>query len=116
MVGAKDIDEVVKAAVELVLVVGDIGSKIGVAAVRFHQRTIDVVAIGGGAKQRLLAVLVIIHRRTPLWRRQTALIHIAFGTKIIDGCGDPVVSGFEQRPLGKKHVVLDMEGREIALY
>jgi hypothetical protein len=35
VIGAPDVDEVVKAAVELVLVVGDVGGEIGIAAVGF---------------------------------------------------------------------------------
>src|SRR5713226_6386203 len=99
MIGAEHVDEIAEATVELVLVVGDIGSEISIAAVGFHQRTIDVVAVSGGTKQRLLAVLIVFDRRASLWRRQTALIHVALGTKIIDGLGDAVVAGFDQRPL-----------------
>ena len=65
MVGAEHVDQIAEAAVELVLVVGDVGREIGVGAVRLDQRTIDVVAKGGGAEQRLLAVLVILDRPPP---------------------------------------------------
>ena len=65
MIGAEHVDHVAEAAIELVLVIGDIGGEIGVAAVRLDQRTVDVVAIGGGAEQRLLAVLVILDRLRP---------------------------------------------------
>ena len=68
VIGAPDVDEVAKAAIELVFVIGDVGGEIGIGAVRLHQRAIDIVAIGGGAKQRLLAIFVVLDRR-PLWRR-----------------------------------------------
>ena len=114
MIGAPDVDQVAKAAVELVLVIGDVGREISVAAVGFEQRPIDVVAKGGGAEQRLLAILVILDRRA-LWRRQPAFIDVALGAEIVDGLGDAVVAGFDQRPLGEEHIVLDVERGEIAL-
>src|SRR4029079_14368377 len=71
VVGAEHVDHVEEAAIDLVLVIGDVGREIGIAAVRLDQRTIDVVAIGGGAEQRLDPVLVIVDRLT-LRRRQAA--------------------------------------------
>src|SRR6516162_1852652 len=76
MVGAPNVDEITKAAVELVLVIGDVGGEVGVGAVRLDQRTIDVVAERGGAEQQLLAVLPILDRRS-LRRRQAAFIDVA---------------------------------------
>src|SRR5580698_9215372 len=48
---APDVDEAQKTAIDLALVIGDVGRKIGIAAVRFDQRAIDVVAELGRAKQ-----------------------------------------------------------------
>ena len=104
MVGAPDVDHVEEAALELVLVVGDVGGEIGVAAVRLHQRPVDVVAEGGGAEQRLLAVLPILDRLA-LRRRQAALVDEALGAQVVDGLGDLVVAGLDQRALGEEHVV-----------
>ena len=92
VIGAPDVDQVAKAAVELVLVIGDVGGEIGVAAVRLDQRPIDIVAEGGGAEQRLLAVFPVLDRRA-LRRRQAALIDVALGAQEVDGLGDLVVAG-----------------------
>ncbi len=73
MVGAPDVDEAQKAAIDLGFVVGDVGGEIGVAAVRFDQRPIDVVAETGRAEQRLLAVLPVLDRRA-FGRLQTSEI------------------------------------------
>ena len=87
MIGAPDVDQIAKAAVELVLVIGDVGGEVGVGAVRLDQRTIDVIAIGGGAEQQLLAVFPVLDRRA-LRRRQPAFIDVALGAQEIDGLGD----------------------------
>src|SRR6185312_16670562 len=92
MIGAPHVDQIVEAAIVLVLVIGDIGGEIGVGAVRLDQRTIDVVAIGGGAEQRLDAVFVILDRLA-LRRRQAAFVDVALGAQEIDGLGDLVVAG-----------------------
>ena len=60
VVGTEHVEVAVEAALQLVVVVGDVAGEIGVAAVRFHQRAIDVVAEGGRAEQRLLAVLPLL--------------------------------------------------------
>ena len=114
MIGAEHVDHVEEAAIDLVLMIGDVGGEIGVGAVRFDQRTIDVIAIGGGTEQRLDAVLVILDRLA-LRGRQAALVDVALGTQEIDGLGDLVVAGLDQRPLREEHVVLDVQRREIAL-
>ena len=76
MVGAPHVDHVAEAALELVAVIGDVGGEIGVAAVRLHQRPVDVVAERGRAEQRLLAILPVLDRRA-LRRRQAALVDVA---------------------------------------
>src|SRR6202035_1493289 len=108
VISAPDIDEVAKAAVEFVAMVGDVRCKIGVGTVGLDQRPGAVVAKGGGAKQRLLAILVILDRST-LWRRQTALVDVALGTKEVDGLGHAIISGFDQGTLGKEHVLPDSQ-------
>src|SRR5579872_582572 len=80
MVGAPDIDQIAEAAIELVLVIGDVGGEISVAAIGFQKWPIDIIAVSGGTKQRLLAVLVVIDR-SALWRRQTPLINVTFGAQ-----------------------------------
>src|ERR1700733_8898440 len=89
VIGAPDVDQIAKSAVELVLVIGDVGGEVGVAAVGLQQRPIDVVAKGGRPKQRLFAVLVIVDR-CAFRRRQAALIDIALGAKEIDRLRDAV--------------------------
>src|SRR5258708_20349249 len=80
MVGAPDIDHVRETAIELVPVIGDVRGKISVGAIGLQKRSIDVVAIGGRTKQRLLPVFLILDR-PPLWRRPAALINVALGAK-----------------------------------
>ena len=60
MVGAEHVDEVLEAALQLVVVVGHVAGEIGVAAVRLQQRAVDVVAELGRLEQRLLAVLPLL--------------------------------------------------------
>jgi hypothetical protein len=81
------------------------------AAVRFHQRPVDVVAEIGGAKQRLLAILPVLDRGA-LGRRQPALEHLALGAQPGDRRRD-LIGAFDQRALGKEYVVLDVERGEI---
>ena len=73
VIGAPDVDHRGKAALELRAVIGDVGGEIGVGAVRFEQRPVDVVAECRRAEQRLLAVLPILDRLA-LGRRQPALV------------------------------------------
>src|SRR3979490_1695416 len=94
--------------------IGYIGGKIGIGAVGLQKRPIDIVAVGGGAKQRLLAILIVLDRRS-LGRRQAALVDVTFGTEKIDRFSDTIVSGLDQRPLREEDVVRDVERREIAL-
>src|SRR4030081_3784181 len=108
MIGAEHVDEIGKAAVKLVLVIGDIGSEIGVAAVGLDQRPVDVVAIGGGAKQRLFAILIVFDRRS-VGRRQAAFVDVALGAKILDGRSDLIGRTANQRTLRKEYVMLDVE-------
>src|SRR5438034_9667024 len=100
-----------KAAVELVFVVGDVGSEIGVAAIGFLQRTIDIVAIGGGAKQRLLTILIVLDRRT-LGRRQTALVDVALAAQEFDGSCDLIGTALDQRAFREESVMPDIERGE----
>jgi hypothetical protein len=111
VVGAPHVDHVAEAAVELRLVIGDVGGEISVAAVGFLQRPVDVIAEARGAEQRLLAVLVVLHRRA-FRRRQAAFIDLAVGAQRLDGRAD-LVPPLDQRTLGKEHVMLDVESCEI---
>ena len=60
VIGAPDVDHELRAARHLVRVVGDVVGEIGVAAVAFAQRAIDVVAELGGAEQGLGAGLPVV--------------------------------------------------------
>ena len=108
MVGAPDVDHPGEAARELGGVVGDVAGEIGVGAVRFEQRTIDIVAEARGAEQRLLAVLPVLHLRA-LGRRQAALVDEAARAQIADDPRHRVA----ERALGDEHVVRDAERGEI---
>ncbi len=93
--------------------IGNVGCEIGVAAVRLHQRPVDVVAKVGGAEQCLLAVLLVLDRAA-LGRRQTALVDLLLGAQtqsMVSATGHPVL---DQRPLGEEDVVLDVERGEVA--
>src|SRR5262249_56587756 len=101
VVGAPDVDQVGKSAIDLALVVGDAGGEIGVAPVRLHQRPVDVVAECGGAKQRLFAILPVFDRGA-LGRRQAPLIDIAGPPQRRDRLCDLVAPTFDQRTLRGK--------------
>ena len=60
MIGAEDVDQRIKAALDLVEMIGDIGGEIGPRAVRFHHRPVHVIPVFGGFEQRLLARLPIV--------------------------------------------------------
>ncbi len=62
VIGAPDIDQVVEAAAELVVVVGDVAGEIGPRPIGFFQRPIDLVAELGGAEQRLRPRLPILRQ------------------------------------------------------
>src|SRR5207249_9762098 len=51
VIGAPNVDQGVKSAIDLGLVIGNVGGEVRVAAVRFHQRPVDVVAEFGRTKQ-----------------------------------------------------------------
>ena len=106
MIGAPDVDEAEKAAVDLGLVIGDVAGEIGVAAVRLDQRPVDVVAEIGGAEQRLLAILPILGGLA-LGRRQAAFVDDAAPAQILDRLAHPVDAalGAGQRPLGGENLV-----------
>ena len=111
VIGAQHVDHVLEAAQVLVAVVGDVGGEIGVAAVRLDQRPVDVVAVVGGAEQRLLAILPILGRLA-LGRLQPALVDHALLAQPVERQVD-VAALPVQRPLGKEHVVVDVELGEI---
>src|SRR5262249_22999415 len=104
VIGTPHIDHAGEAAIDLVLVVGDVGGEIGITAVRFHQWPVDVVAEGGGAEQRLLAILPVLHRRALGWR-QASLVHVAGAPQRGDGLAHLIARTFDERTLGEKDVV-----------
>ena len=57
VVRAPHVDRAVEPALGLVLVVGDVGEKVGVAPVRLAQHAVLVVAVGGGAQPQRTALL-----------------------------------------------------------
>ena len=59
MIGAKNIDQCVKTAFQLIKVIGNIRGEIGPATVGFLHVAIDIIPKGGAAKQRLLARLPV---------------------------------------------------------
>ena len=113
VVGAEHVDHVLEAAQVLVAVIGDVGGEIGVAAVRLDQRPVDVVAIVGGAEQRLLAVFPLVGRLA-LGRLQPACVDHALLAQPVEG-GVDLLALPVQRPLGKEHVVVDVEPRQVGL-
>jgi hypothetical protein len=87
------------------------GGKVGVAAVRLLQRPVDVVAEGGRAKQRLLAVLPILDLAA-LGRRQPAFEHVALLAQPFDGRANLILP-LDQGELGEEHGMLDVERGEV---
>ena len=83
MIGPEDINQLVKAALHLVIVIGDIGGEIGPTAIRFLHRPVHIIAVIGRAKQSLLTRLPIF-RFLALWRLQDPLINQSFGLQIFN--------------------------------
>ena len=136
VIGAPHIDHRQKAAVDLVLVIGNIGGKIRVAAVGFLQRPVDIVAELRRAEQRLLAIFPVFDRRS-FRRRQPAFVNVAGVAKLFDCRGnlvrrrrrdrrtslfDETAAGkhhfeiefaFDQRAFRKKHVMHDAKRHQV---
>ena len=112
MVGAPHVDHAAETAVDLVLVIGDVRGEVRVAPVRFHQRAVDVVAEVGGTEQCLLAILPILHR-CALGRRQAPFVDVTRAPQRGDGFAHLIARALDQRALGKKHIVDDVERLKI---
>ena len=114
VVGPPHVDQRREAAIDLALVIGDIGGKIRVGAVRFDQRTVDVVAEVGRTEQHLFAIFVVVARLS-LGGRQAARIDEALAPKLVDRERDGirVAVPFRQRPFRKEPVEADAKPREI---
>jgi hypothetical protein len=96
VVGTEYVDEMQEPARQLVAVIGHVGSEIGVAAIRFHQRAVDVVAKVGGLEQCLLAVLPLFVLM-PFGFGQAPLVNETLRTQLLDG-GFDLVLARGQRP------------------
>ena len=96
---------------ELVAVIGDVGSEIGVAAVGLAQRPVDVVAEARGAEQRLRARLPIFGRRLAARRVEDSGVGKAAFVKPLERVGD--FAAGDQLALGRKPVHADAERRQI---
>ena len=94
---------------ELVVVIGHIGGEVGVAAVRLHERAIDVVAEVGGPEQRLLAILPVAVV-VAFGFLQPAQKYQPLPAQLLDGLGHLILVA-RQRALGEEHVVANVEGR-----
>ncbi len=113
VIGAPDVDQVAEAAIDLGLVIGDIGGEIRIAAVRFHQRPVDIIAEIGRLEQNLLAVLPIVWQ-LPLRGRQPAFVDEALPAQEIDRISDLIaVLPARQRALGEEDLMRDVERGEI---
>ena len=95
VIGAEHIDHVRETAVPLGLVIGDVGRKVGVAAVRLEQRAIAVIAECGRAEQRLLAILPV-GVEFAFRRFEPALEDVTGGPQRDDRLGDHVPAALGQ--------------------
>ena len=98
VVGAEDVDQAPEAPLELVVVIADVTSEIGVRAIRLLERTIHVVAERRRAEQSLLTILPLVlvvtfRPRQPAFEDQTLFI------KQRNRFGDAVVIAGSQRSL-----------------
>ena len=110
VIGAPDVDHLLRTARHLVGMIRDVIGEIGVAAVRFPQRTVHIVSVSGRAEQRLLPRLPII-RQLALRRLQHALVDQALTLQPVD---HPVrIATGHQRPLGREHIHGDTERRQV---
>ena len=112
VVGAPDVDQVAEAAVELGFVIGDVGGEISVAAVRFLQRPVDVVAEIGRAEQASARGLPS-PRDCRLWAAAGGLHRPRRFCAIPRWCCRPDLAALDQRALGEEHVVAHVERGEI---
>ena len=92
--------------------IGDVGCEIRIAAVRFLQRPVDIVAEIRGFEQRLLAILPILEIAA-LGRRQPAFIDFAALTQAFDRGSHFVTLALDQRTFGKEHIEMYIERGEI---
>ena len=113
MVGAPDVDQRIVAAVDLDLVICDVAREIRVAAVRFQQRAVDVVAELCRAEQCLVAILPVVGQLA-LGRREATDIDEVLGAQEINRRLDLVAAlAARQRTLGEEDFVRDVERGKI---
>ena len=110
MIGPEHVNQRIKPALHLVVMVRDIGCEIGPGPVRLHHRTVHIVAMFGRPEQRLLARLPIFGLLA-LGRLQHTLIDQTLVLQILNRRLDP--AGAIQRLFAVKHVHLDTQRFQI---
>src|SRR6476469_1112284 len=110
MIGTQYIDQFVETTPDLMARISDVGGKIGVGAVRFDQRPIDVITELSRTEKRLLTVLPVL-RQFALRRRQAAFIDEAASAQILDGAVD--LAGLMQRFLRDEDFLANIQGGQI---
>src|SRR5262249_23246267 len=115
VIGPPDVDHAAEAAIELRLVIRNVGSKIRVAAFGFLARPVAAVPESRGRKRVLLALLPVPISR-PLGGRQAALVDLALGLQPRDDLRDRVLPPVEKRALEKKHIVTHVQGGKALPY
>ena len=88
--------------------IGNVGGKIGVTAVRLLEWPVDVVAEVGRAEQRLLAIFPIL-KIASLRRWQPAFVDLAALAQTLDSRANFVALAFDQGSFGEKHIEMDIE-------
>ena len=114
VIGAEHVDQLPKAALEFVVVIGHVRRKIRVAAIGTRQRAIDIIAERCRTKQRLFAVFPILGIMT-FRLFEAAHIDVAALAQIGDRVGHFVDVVVAQAGFREEHVVPDVERGEIFL-
>ena len=83
MIRAEHVNQLIVAAHDLIIMIGNIGGKIGPTAIGFHYRAIHVIAMFGRFEQRLLTRLPIFGRFTFRGLKH-AFIDQPFGAQTFD--------------------------------
>ena len=114
MIGAEHVEVEVEAALELVVVIGDITGEVGVAAIGLHQRAVHVVAEIRRTEQRLVPVfpLVLV---MPLGAGQPAFVDQALFPQDLDRGRDLIGPALGERALREEHIVPDPQLLEVRL-
>ena len=110
MICAEHVDQGIKATGQLIVVIRDIRREIGPAAVRLHDRAVNIIAVVRGFEQRLFARFPIFGQLA-FGRLKRAAIDQTLAFQIVNRCFDAACA--VKRLLGKEVVHSHVQTRQI---